>query len=229
MKNTETVIRGTTLPDQVYELLARKITSGEFGEGDRLPPETHLARDFGVSRTVLREAIARLRNAGLVVTKQGLGMFVTGSFEGIPFRISAETRNDVINLFELRIGLESEAAALAAKRRTNDHLKALILAIEAMQQAIQLGADGVQEDFQFHRALADATNNAMYKDFLAFLEPHIYQQLLISHQNTQASGHPDEVIGEHRAIYEAVLAQDSDAARAATLRHLKNGLKRLAC
>ncbi|HEY0294929.1 MAG TPA: FadR/GntR family transcriptional regulator [Bordetella sp.] len=221
------MVRSTKLPDQVYELLAHKISVGEFSAGERLPSETQLASEFGVSRTVLREAIARLKNEGLVTTRHGLGMFVADSFDAVPFRVSALTRADSRELFELRMGFETEAAALAAKRRTVEQLRTLAQAIEAMEGAVQAGEDGVQEDFQFHRALAEATNNGMYRSFLAFLERHIHRQLLVSRKNSHANGKFADVVQEHRAIYKAVEAGDSDAARQAAHNHLQNGLYRL--
>ncbi len=227
---SDRMVRATALSDQLYTLLRDKIASGEIGSASRLPAEAQIALDFGVSRTVVREATARLRSDGLVVTRPGLGAFVAETLQALPFRLASIEPHDrarLRELFELRLGVEAEAAALAAERGRRDQVAAVRAAIEAMGVAMKDGRDGVEEDLQFHRAIADCTNNTAYRDFLAFLERHLREQLGITRRNSKESGRLAMVEAEHRAIYEAIRKHDADGAREATRRHLRNGIDRL--
>jgi GntR family transcriptional regulator, transcriptional repressor for pyruvate dehydrogenase complex len=224
------VLRSPALSDQVQAVIGRQIVSGERPAGSRLPTEVQLAEEFGVSRTVVREAVARLRSEGLVFTRQGLGAFVADSLQALPFRLEAssgDTRKDIRELFELRLGLESEAAAYAAQRGTKAQIKAIGQAIDTMVTEMHAGRDGVKEDFQFHRAIALATNNTAYQNFLAFLERHIRDQLVVTRASTQSAGLIGDVEIEHRRIYEAIKAGNVAQAREASRQHLENGIRRL--
>lgn len=227
---TALVSRPLALSDQVQAVIGRQIVAGERLAGSRLPTEAQLAEEFGVSRTVVREAIARLRSEGLVVTRQGLGAFVAESLQALPFRLKAasgDTKRNIRELFELRLGLESEAAAYAAQRGTRAQIKEIGQALEAMIAAIAAGRDGVEEDFQFHRAIAIATNNTAYQNFLAFLERHIHEQLVVTRANSASAGLISEIATEHRRIYEAIDKGNAEEAREASRQHLQNGIQRL--
>ena len=226
----ERLVRGAALAEQLNDVLSRQILAGERPAGSRLPTESQLAEAFGVSRTVVREAIARLRADGLVVTRQGLGAFVTESLQGSPFRLLAHadaTREDIRELFELRMGLETEAAALAAERATKTQVRAIHAALTALEARFSVGEDGVDEDFGFHHAIASATNNSTYQRFLKFLEAHIRNQLVTTRLNTARAGRTGEINKEHRAIAEAIARRDPVRAREAARRHLRNGIERL--
>lgn len=225
------MIRSPALADRLNSIISGQILSGERGAGSRLPTETQLAEDFGVSRTVVREAIARLRSDGLVVTRQGLGAFVAESLEAVPFRIEADTtvpHRYARELLELRLGLETEAAALAAERASASQIVEIGCALEAMVARMQASEEGgVEEDLRFHRAIAQATNNGMYQNFLAFLERHLRQQLVMTRRNTARAGRSVEIEAEHRMILAAIDGRDPGGAREAMRRHLRNGIDRL--
>jgi DNA-binding FadR family transcriptional regulator len=196
--------------------------------GSRLPSEAQLVDEFGVSRTVVREAIARLRSDGLVSTRAGLGAFVADSLRALPFRLTAaNAKPNVREVFELRLGLEAEAAALAAERGTPDQVAAIAAAKDAMAGAMADGGDGVEEDFQFHRAIAEATNNSIYRSFLSFLEHHLREQMQITRRWTRRAARLDDVEREHAGLVEAITARDPDRAREAARAHLRAGIKRL--
>jgi DNA-binding GntR family transcriptional regulator len=128
--------------------------------------------EFGVSRTVVREAISRLQAAGLVETRHGVGTFVVGLGDAASFRIAPEqleTLQDVIAVLELRIGVETESAALAAMRRTPENLQTLRNALKAFMSAVEEGRDAVGPDFQFHLEIARATQNHHFVDLMATL------------------------------------------------------------
>ena len=227
------MLRTPALADRLNAIISSQILSGERAAGSRLPTETQLADEFGVSRTVVREAIARLRSDGLVITRQGVGAFVADTLQGMPFRILIESdptapRQHARELLELRLGFETEAAALAAERGTPSQVAEISRALDRMlAQAEDAGDRGVEADLQFHRAIALATNNAMYKSFLAFLERHLRQQLLTTRRNTAGAGRIAEIGAEHRKILTAIAAHDAEAARKAMRRHLRNGIDRL--
>ena len=128
--------------------------------------------EFGVSRTVVREAISKLQASGLVLTRHGIGTFVVGLGDAAPFRLAPEqfaTLRDVIAVLELRIGIETEAASLAAQRRNADNLRQMRSALDAVAAAVEQGRDAVGPDFQFHLEIARATQNAHFADLMASL------------------------------------------------------------
>ncbi|MDH0864583.1 FadR/GntR family transcriptional regulator [Mitsuaria sp. GD03876] len=216
--------------------LEDRIRAGALAAGDKLPTEAAIMAEFEVSRTVVREAISKLQAAGLVETRHGIGTFVLGLGEGGPFRIGAEqmaTLNDVVAVLELRIGIETEAAALAAQRRTEAHLQHMRVALAAFAEAAEAGRDAVTPDFQFHLEIARATGNPHFEQLMATLgAPSIPRARLAS---LRAAGDEDplaqrdyllRVNAEHESILTAIEARDSEAARAAMRTHLANSRER---
>src|SRR3954449_10184481 len=119
----------------LFEQLAEQIKSGRLEPGARLPTEQALTRAARVSRTVVREAVAALRADGLVITRQGVGAFVSAAPQQAPFRLDPEgmrSIEDVLHVMELRLGVEIESAGLAAERATRPQLRAISAALEAM-------------------------------------------------------------------------------------------------
>ncbi len=225
--------RPRTLGLALVEALGERIREGRLATGDKLPTESEIMAEFGVSRTVVREAISKLQASGLVETRHGVGTFVLGLAEGNGFRIAPEqfaTLHDVISVLELRIGVETEAAALAAARRTADNLAAMRRALDAMTQAVEAGRDAVAADFQFHSEIARATQNDHFAQLMATLGALIIPRARLD------AGSPDidrerqaylrRVNAEHESILDAITAQDADAARAAMRTHLANSRER---
>lgn len=225
------VSKSVDLVEQVSTIIATDIVNGQYPLGSRLPSGEKLASEFQVSRSVVREAIARMKSDGLVTTRQGLGAFVAESFAGVPFRlhaISADPAREVMEVFELRIGVEAEAAALAAERATPEQLSEIQAALCAVNAAADSSGAGVEEDLRFHRAIAMGTNNRVYNKFIAFLEFHVRDQLEISRGKSKAYDRLHQSNGEHQAIYAAICSRDPDAARKAVVTHLRNGIDRIA-
>ena len=167
---------GRTLSVELIDRLSRDILDGTLQPGARLPTEQQLGAALGVSRTVVREALAALKRDGLVVPRQGAGVFVADHDQRRPFRIDPDALssvNKVLDLMELRTGLESEAAGLAALRRTEEDLRALDRALLAIDAAQQAGLDAAPADFDFHRAIMLATHNTYFAEFLRFLSQFI--------------------------------------------------------
>lgn len=218
-----------SLTHALIERLTSEITSGQLPSGARLPTEQELIAATGVSRTVVREAVAALRAEGLVVTRQGVGAFVADSR---PFRINGDelgSLREVIRIMELRTGIEIEAAGLAAERASAEDLAHITQAFEAIEQAIRRGESAVDQDFAFHCRIAQATGNPQFVRFLEYLGRFIIPRQTIrvsvgSPKDRQAYLH--RIQREHDAIVRAIRAHAVQPARAAMRRHLLNSRKR---
>ena len=223
-------LKPANLTDQVSSTMTARIASGALAPGSRLPTEQELSSEFGVSRTVVREAISRLKSEGLVETRQGSGAFVAPTKLGIPFRIdpvSVDSFEATVEILELRLAVESEAAALAAERASTDQLDAIRDALADVRAAFERGDDGVEEDLMFHRAIAEATNNSKYVDLTEFLERYVRHQIQITGGRTARARRMGETQAEHQKILAAIEAHDSDAARASARAHFRKGIERI--
>jgi len=217
-----------SLTESLKQRLAQQIQSGALAPGARLPTEQQLVTALGVSRTVVREAMAALRGDGLVIARQGAGVFVAPAGERRPFRIAPEAMaslTNVLALMELRTGIEGEAAALAATRRTQAELRGLDAALAALDDAAAEGADGRQADLDFHGAIMQATHNPFYREIAAYLG-----QVMGERQSVRSMAVPPNqrgaylrrVHGEHERIRDAIAARDEAAAREAAVQHLRS-------
>ena len=224
-----------TLALELVESLGDRIRDGRLALGDKLPTEAAIMAEFSVSRTVVREAISKLQASGLVETRHGIGTFVLGLGQTPGFKITADqlsTLRDVIAVLEVRIGVETEAAALAAQRRTDVNLKAMREALDAVTAAVEAGRDAVSADFQFHLEIARATQNSHFAELMGTLGSMIIPRARLDASAAMAAPDDDRrqylrrVNGEHESIYDAIVGQDPDAARAAMRTHLANSRER---
>jgi GntR family transcriptional repressor for pyruvate dehydrogenase complex len=222
--------RTSSLVDGVTAALAAGIREARSAPGERLPPAAALARRFGVSRTVVREALARLHADGLVETRQGSGAFVAG-LAGRPLRFDAATiasPERVLDILELRMGVETEAAALAATRATPEQKVAIGAAVQALADAAGTGADGVEEDLRFHQAIAEATGNPLFPLFVTFLGEHYRASIHAMRLDGAArAALLRRVAREHGVVAEAIRNGDAEEARWAIRRHLRDGRQRI--
>ncbi|HET6560417.1 MAG TPA: FadR/GntR family transcriptional regulator [Marmoricola sp.] len=222
----------TTLAHRVVAGLKDRILAGELAPGARLPSENELIEEYGVSRTVVREAVTRLRAEGLVETFQGRGSFVLAVPEPSSFTVESSairSHHDVLAMVDFRLGIESETAALAAGRRTDEDAAAITEAMAAFTDAGREGA--VEADFAFHLAVARATHNRFYVDLLESLGPMMVmlpRTRLGEEFSMTDAAHVDRVQREHDNVAAAVLAGDGETARAAMRVHLGNTRRRLA-
>jgi DNA-binding FadR family transcriptional regulator len=216
----------------LFEQLAEQIKSGRLEPGARLPTEQALTRAARVSRTVVREAVAALRAEGLVVTRQGVGAFVSPAPQHAPFRIEPErmqTLADVLNVMELRLGVEIESAGIAAERASKAQRRAIGSALNAIEEASAAGRSAVDEDLSFHRAIADATGNPEFARFLQFIGRHLIPRRTVSGLPERMGGQKAYLAliqEEHRRIFEAIRERNAAAAREAMRRHLTRSLER---
>jgi DNA-binding FadR family transcriptional regulator len=220
-----------SLTHALIERLGAEITSGKLAAGARLPTEQELIAAAGVSRTVVREAVAALRAEGLVTTRQGVGAFVAQSPRR-PFRIDGSglgSLREVIAVMELRTGIEIEAAGLAAERASAASVRRIADAYRAIDRAIGRGDSAVDEDFALHCRIAEATDNPQFLRFLEYLGRFIIprQTIRVAAGSPQARhAYLTRLQAEHRDIVQAIRAHAVQRARAAMRRHLVNSRKR---
>jgi DNA-binding FadR family transcriptional regulator len=221
------------LVQEVVQYLQQQIQSGQLKPGDKLPTESAVMSDMGVSRTVVREAISRLQASGQVETRHGIGTFVLEAPTTHNFRIAEQdmaTIDDVIAVLELRISLETEAAGLAAQRATPEQLTAMASALHGFATAMQNQSDAVPSDFLFHMEIAQATGNRHFAELMTYLGTHIIPRTRIKTADQAPEGRQaylQRVHGEHESIFNAIRNHDPEAARAAMRIHLSNSRDRL--
>ncbi len=222
--------RSEHLPARIAQQIGRDIAEGRILPGEKLPTEHVLAKGFGVSRSVVREAIAQLRNEGLVETRQGVGAFVTELQARASIRIEQDDLHDrqsFRDLFQLRLPLEIEAAGLAAVHHDQSDLDKLDETLAAMTGADKWTEQGIVADLAFHRILAAATKNEYFSLFIGFIAERISLAINAARAAAVLEEIVEVTIAEHLAIREAVASRDPQRAREAMRRHLLGATGRL--
>ncbi len=225
------ITRPLRLSEEVSGDLQRRIARGDLKPGDRLPTEKALGEAYGVSRAVVREAVARLKADSLIETRQGSGAFVAMAPKAINLRFwqgAGPELDELRAIFELRAMVEGAVAELAAQRRDDDDLRVMAEHLQAMDDALASGVDGTVADDNFHIALARATHNAYIGRLVEFLGQHFSDSRKLAWYDSnlqlqlpQASQH------EHRALLDAIAQGDAEAARRRALEHLRGAAGRL--
>ncbi len=217
------------LPTRIAVQISRDICAGRMRRGEKLPTEHFLASALGVSRSVVREAIAHLCSEGLVETRQGVGAFVTepGSDAIRIGRDDLADRESFRDLFELRVMLEVEAAGLAALRRTADDLARLDAALADMMGAEKWTEQGIAADLAFHRIVAAATGNDYFPLFVGFIAERISVTINAARAAAVLEEIVEVTIAEHVAVRDAIASRDRKAAMDAMKRHLTGAAARL--
>lgn len=213
------------LADHVVLALEKIIAKGELRPKAQLPTEHELSERFSVSRNVVREAVARLQSDGYVEVRQGSGTYVA-EYPGLKnFRMpdpEAVDSKELSDIFELRIAIETEAAKLAAQRRTMNDLRQMRKALKAMQAAIDQKTDGMLEDDAFHRAIAAASKNPYIERFVAFLSHHFAATRARSWSTQgRANQAPQLAQAGHQKLFEAIQQGNPIAAEQAVREHLQ--------
>ncbi len=221
--------RGPQLSEQVAQRLSDAIQAGEWGRGARLPTEAALGERFGISRSVVREAISMLRNGGLVTSRRGSGSFVAESpTVSLRLAIPDPDLQSVVEVLELRRPLEVEAARLAAERHTPSQLRRIRNAMADIDEAVEAGLSGVDQDLAFHRAIAEAANNSHFTAVLDFYNRFLHQAIRVTRTNESLRDtFMQQVVAEHQAILDAIAAGDGEAAARAAATHLEHAETRL--
>ena len=222
---------GTRLSEQLADALARAIRDGQWQPGEKIPTEGALVERFGVSRTVVREALSQLRTLGLIATRQGSGAYVCEA--EAPDDSSLLLTPDgslkaVIQMVEVRRALEAESAGLAAARRSRKGLQQIKAAVLALDKAVAKGGDGVAEDVAFHAAIAQAAENPFLLNTLAYLNRFLLDATRVTRANEATRDDLEEAVRhEHLAVVAAIEAQDVAAARLAAATHMVNAAERI--
>lgn len=220
-----------TLADRVTELLSNQIRRGMYPVNARLPTEKVMTEQYGVSRTVIREAISRLKSEGLVESRQGSGTVVQDPAAVEVFRLGRDSANPalgIVRILELRRGIEAEMAALAAERRTDQQMREIRQALDDIDHAVRTGGDGVEEDLAFHLAISHATGNSHYTDLLGMLTRSLRDAIRLTRSNeARRSDLAVQVRAEHGEICAAIEVGDAQRARQAAFLHMRNTEERI--
>lgn len=218
-----------SLAEVVFERMQRAIKSGSYRPDERLPTEHELAAEFEVSRPVVREALKRLREQGLIYSRQGAGSFVRsiGLREPLGFG-QLENVADLLNCYEFRMTIEPEAAALAAERRQPQALEAIAAALELLRDATNRASHREDADFQFHLAIAFASENPYFSTAMEALKDHIavgmkFHGASIKRETTGLI----RVFDEHDEIFAAIRDGEGPRARDLMREHLIGSKGRL--
>jgi GntR family transcriptional repressor for pyruvate dehydrogenase complex len=222
--------RPATLSESIYQEIFSLIVSGEYAPGARLPSEQALSQSFGVSRPVVREALARLRDDDLVVSQRGSGSYVNRRPDNAVLRFTPlSSISDMQRCFEFRVGVEGEMAYLAASRRSVASLKHIDETLAALDNVLGNEELGVDADFNFHMSIALATGNRFYVDTLERLRDNIATGMNLARNLSllRSKARINRVQSEHAAIVEAIRAQKADRARDAMRAHLSAAKQRV--
>lgn len=229
---SEEAIRTGSLTDELFAKLEGQIRSGALPAGVRLPSQKEIALSENVSRTVVREAVARLAAQGLTVSRRGAGVFVAETAEYRAFQITrdeVQELSDVIKLLEIRMAVETEMAGLAAARRTTADIGAIQ---DALEEMVAVGEDpmaSAKADAAFHLTIARATQNEYYVRFVEFLGLRLVpsRTLYLGDKPEEAhQAYAAKVFAEHEAIVDAIIRMDSVRAREAARQHMHESLTR---
>ena len=216
---------------RAYILIANRVTDairqGHFKIGDKLPPERVLAERLNVSRASVREALSALEIIGLVECRTGNGTYIRRHPAEIPllnsmFEELAEREESPRDVLEARSVVEPVTAHFAAERATPEQLQRIQAALTAMGEAMAAGRSHVPHDIEFHLGVAAASGNAVLAQNVSLLVTVMHNKLW-DHLNTQVHrtpGQVEQLLDEHKRIYEAIRAQDAKAAEEAMAAHL---------
>jgi len=213
--------RRPSLADQVYDQLMAKILSEEYPVHSRLPAEEVLAQTFGVSRPIVRAALSRLRDDGIIQSRRGSGSYVLRQPDRQLITFAPlESISDVQRCYEFRIDVEGAAAAWAARRRDDEDLAAMDHAYQVMEQTYEQSGLGVEADQMLHLAIARATKNPFFASVLESLGDQIAFGVKLSRSLTllDKPARQELVLAEHRAVLQAIRLQQPEVAEA-TMRH----------
>lgn len=233
----EPVVRPKRLPDGVAEALIAEIEGGMLKPGDRLPTEATLSQEFGVARTVVREAISLLRFDGVIESRRGGGAFVADPARRVSFRISPacfKKRQQIVQLLQLRTEVQAGATALAAEVRSDVDLAEIRTLFEAMDAADRAGPEvaleeRVEMELAFYRRICVASANSYFTEVVQMIELNILTHLRSAFlKNVAACEFGAEIMDEHRAVLIAIEEGDAQAARTAAQRRFEAAAARLA-
>ncbi|MFP5427764.1 MAG: FadR/GntR family transcriptional regulator [Gammaproteobacteria bacterium] len=223
--------RPDTLVERVVSAIRAEIDSGRLAAESRLPTEQQLAEQLNVSRSVVREAVAQLKADGVLIARRGLGSYISQTPNGTVFRFPGSNgrKPDLVQMFEMRLWIETQAAAIAARRRDAADLASIAKALEQMLDKRNDLAAAAAADVAFHRAIAEASKNDYFVAFHDFLGGQLAAARRNAWENsaTHSVGGSADANREHQALYQAITDGDRHAAAACAEAHLRASAKRL--
>ncbi|KQV03453.1 GntR family transcriptional regulator [Microbacterium sp. Root322] len=211
-------VRRAPLADQAAELLLERVRAGEWALGEKLPGETTLAPQLGVGRSTVREAIRQLAGRGVLASRQGAGVFVT-ALDAPEDWDAVLRRAGIAAVIEARIAIETEAAALAAVRRTPADLRSIRRALAdrgAQRSDIESHVDA---DTAFHRTIVAASHNPVLLDLFDSFTPRLRESMIEMLRLRRKFG-DDADHDAHAEQVEAIADRDESAASARSRAHL---------
>lgn len=213
-------VRRTPLADQAAELLLQRIRSGEWALGAKLPGETTLGPQLGVGRSTVREAIRQLVGRGVLSSRQGAGVYVT-ALDAPEDWDAVLRRSDIVAVIEGRIAIESEAAALAAERRTPADLRAIRRALAQREQLGESIEEHVDADTGFHRSIVVAAHNPILAELFDGFTPRLREAMI---EMLRIRGEFDDAADHdaHARLADAIAHKDAEAARSLSREHLRS-------
>lgn len=225
------VSRSNNLTSELVQLMRDKIEQGHWESGIKLPSSKYIEEQAGVSRTVVREAVAQLKAEGLLTSKQGVGVFVTQKPKTTAFSIDKaefESVYDALHILQLRMAVEVEISAIAALQRTTQQMDEIASCYKQISISNNKGEDSISDDFKFHKAIAKASGNPYFLRFIEFIGAGVIPAREIVSTNVAENTYEYTQIiqAEHLKIVDAIKCQDPDAARQAMKSHLDNSIER---
>ncbi|MGB0664910.1 MAG: FadR/GntR family transcriptional regulator [Pontibacterium sp.] len=227
----EPVGRSGSLASNVADQLETMIAQSQIDVGQKLPTENKLCEMFNVSRTVVREAITQLKSLGLVETRRGVGTTVLRSQPAESsngYQINPSAVEDILHILEFRMSVEVNATKAAAQRRSEADVDALESALVAFDNALKVDGMAREADLEFHMAIANATKNPFFQQFFEQFNKNVIPRAQIIDSNSDQTANEDYlrvVQQEHLAIFDAIKAQDPDAAGEAMHKHLSRAYR----
>lgn len=220
-------IQKIQIHELVYEKLQEIILSGQYKEGDYLPSEPELAAQIGASRSALRSAMLLLRKLGIVEVSPGKGTIIKkttfpGNDDPVLHSLN-ENKEQIIELMELRIGIEAEAAALAAERATDEQIAQLRTAYLEMEKNLKEGKYDIDADVKFHVTLVEITGNKLFLQVTLSLADLLRDAIIRTSRRTSAKGEKNLLtqMKSHKRILIAIEQRDKNKARQVVVDNLE--------
>jgi GntR family transcriptional regulator, transcriptional repressor for pyruvate dehydrogenase complex len=233
--------RRVRMSDVLYGDILKQINSGAFAIDQRLPSEKEFCERFGVSRPIVREALERLRAEGLIRSRQGAGSFVANGGAdttaiGAAFPLTSDSVPAHINsiaaiqkFYSYRIALEGELAYAAAQNRQPADIKRIGGLLQDIKSSAASNTQGIDEDLEYHEAIAQATHNEFFIGAWNASRAHI-RFLIELARNLSTLGTPNHsaaVRSSHEPIFECIRDGDAEGARARMREHIRRSQERV--
>lgn len=225
-----TIRKRKTLADQLYGQILEQIVSGSLQQGEKLPSENQICQAFEVSRPVVREALRKLQEDGLVEARRGVGSFVRKRPpQGLIEYATADSVSGLMRAMEARMAVEGQAARLAAQRAGPRDLARIEAALTTLEGAMQRREVARDADFDFHLAVAEASGNEVFVTLLNAIRDQVERAITVAQSITRGGtqARVDRVALEHRQIYDAIVARDVEAAGLSMSYHLLQSRQRV--